>query len=99
LERDRWDLGLRRLVLSADGPWRKAAELGLSAAASDEPATWVAAADSWWKLSEGYAGQPRLRLLDRAGLWYSQALPKLTGPEADRVRRRLKFIDTLRRPA
>jgi hypothetical protein len=99
LERDRWDLGLRRLVLSADGPWRKAAELALSAAASDDHTTWVAAADAWWKLAEPFAGQPRLRLLDRVGLWYSQALPKLTGPEAERVRRRLKQIDGLRRPA
>jgi hypothetical protein len=99
LERDRWDLGLRRLVLSADGPWRKAAEASLAAAAADDPAAWVSAGDGWWKLADGQAGQYRLRLMDRAGLCYSQAAPRLQGREADRVKRRLKVIDGLRRPA
>jgi hypothetical protein len=99
LERDRWDVGLRRLLLTADGPWRKAAELGLSAAVADDPQPWVAAGDAWWSLADTQSGQYRLRLLDRAGLWYGQAAPKLTGAEADRVRRRLRFIDGLRRAA
>jgi hypothetical protein len=99
LERDRWDLGLRRLVLSAEGPWRKAAEASLAAAAADAPAAWVSAGDGWWKLADGQAGQSRLRLMDRAGLCYSQAAPRLAGREAERVKRRLKVIDGLRRPA
>jgi len=61
------------------------------------PAVWVAAGDAWWTLGDTQSGQYRLRLLDRAALWYSQAQPRLKGMEADRVRRRLRFIDGLRR--
>jgi hypothetical protein len=98
LERDRWDTGLYRLLLSADGPWRRAAEQELAAATAtaDAPGPWVACGDGWWQLADGQTGAPRQRLLDRAVRWYKKALPQLRDSEARRVRARIQTIESAR---
>jgi hypothetical protein len=105
LENNRWDDGLRRLVLSNGGPWRAAAELDLTAAYSDDVPTWLDCGDDWWWLSDdpqervvdrltGLTDQHRLRLRERAALWYHKALPYLDEQNRARIQERLKFLDT-----
>ncbi|HEY1380052.1 MAG TPA: serine/threonine-protein kinase, partial [Gemmataceae bacterium] len=101
LERDRWEAGVRRLVLAGDGTqWRRAAERDLAAAAADaDPAAQVAAGDEWWQLAETLPPANKPRLWGRVKAWYNRALPHLIGAEADRVQKRLAAIDGPRRPA
>lgn len=99
LERERWDSGLRRLSLSSDGPWRRAADQDLAAAAvpEDDAAAQLVAGDLWWNLADSLTGMQRDRLLLRAGHWYHLALPNLGGADAERIRRRMRVIDGIRR--
>jgi hypothetical protein len=99
LTRERWDAGLKRLILIGDGPWRAAAEADLAAAAGDAPAAAVTAGDVWWRLADTVPAAAKGRLQARAGTWYTRALPQLQGNEAERVRRRVEAITGPRRPA
>ncbi len=95
LERNRWDLGLRRLALSPEGPWRQAADADLDAATREEPQAWLECGDRWWRLQEqgeSLTVTARQHLRERAGLWYLKAQPLLSDADRRRVQRRLERV-------
>ena len=69
---------------------------------SNDPPTWVDCGDEWWWLSDelpepsvpaGLTDQYRLRLRERAAMWYRKALGLLDEPTTTRILERLKLLD------
>jgi serine/threonine protein kinase len=98
LVRERWDVAVKRLTLTGEGPWRRAAEADLAAAAGDHAAA-VKAGDDWWHLADTVPAAARPHMHARVAKWYTKALPELRGAEAERIRRRVETILGPRRPA
>ncbi|MFO0811149.1 MAG: serine/threonine-protein kinase [Gemmataceae bacterium] len=88
LERDQWAEGVRRLLLSDNTPWRRAAEAEVMAATSGDPAAELACGDAWWIVAESLPGGSRAKVRSHAAEWYRRALPKLDGSDAQRAKER-----------
>ena len=90
-----WDKGLPHLARGSDAQLKALAEkdvAGASAAADQ-----VALADAWWKLAESESAATKQSIAVRAGHWYLQALPSLSGLEKTKVERQVKAICALTR--
>ena len=85
-----WERGLPRLAHGSDRALKALSETDLSGAApSDEQAK---IGDSWWNLGEDMKGVQKKQAEKRAGHWYQQALPGLSGVAKDRVQSRLRLL-------
>ncbi|HLY11673.1 MAG TPA: hypothetical protein VKW04_20400 [Planctomycetota bacterium] len=82
-----WDQGLPLLAKSPDPVYGPLALKELSS--PQDPTAQVGIADAWWDLSERESGPSKDRLKERAGLWYSRALPGLSGLSKTKVERRI----------
>jgi WD40 repeat protein len=85
-----WDRGLPLLARGNDPALHAAAVMDL--ASPTRPEAQVEVADTWWTLAATQAGHVRAALQRRAGYWYQQALPHLTGLTRGRVKENLKGI-------
>ena len=83
-----WPQGLFHLAKGSDPVLKALAEEELSVPPKD-PEGQVKLADAWWEQSQRARGESRKGLLRRAGYWYGQALPGLTGLTKTRVEKRL----------
>jgi formylglycine-generating enzyme required for sulfatase activity len=90
-----WEKGLPHLARGSDAQLKALAEkdvAGASAAADQ-----MALGDAWWKLAEGESAAIKQSIAVRAGHWYLQALPGLSGLEKTKVERQVKTICGLTR--
>ena len=85
-----WERGLPLLAKGSDGSLRDLAEQ--ERAGPESPERSVALGDGWWDLaSKEKKGSVRKgRMLGRAGYWYVEALPGLTGLKKLRTQQRLE---------
>lgn len=83
-----WDKGLPMLALGSDETLKALAVQELKGAA-DAPAQ-ATLGDGWWDLAQTEQGPAKARLQDRAKLWYTKALPNLTGLAKAKVQKRLE---------
>ena len=86
-----WPQGLSYLAKGSDPALKALAEEELSSPPKD-PEGQVKLADAWWEQAQGAQGESRRGLLRRAGHWYDQARPGLTGLMKTRVEKRLAEI-------
>ncbi len=85
-----WAQGLPLLAKGTDGKLNAAARLDLQPAA--DPAAQVLVGDAWWSLANDDKSPGKTLLLERAGHWYQQAAPHLTGLTQTRIEKRLQEI-------
>jgi hypothetical protein len=71
-----WTHGLQCLAKAADRQLREIAEQDLAASPADGEKQ-AKLGDSWWDLAQSRVGQDRTLCLQRAGFWYSRAMPKM----------------------
>jgi WD40 repeat protein len=90
LRKGEWDKGLPLLARGGDAGLQAAAKKDL--VKPQEAAAQVEVGDSWWDLGESRKDSTRKALLARAGHWYREALPELTGLRLAKVEGRLKSI-------
>jgi hypothetical protein len=83
-----WPQGLSHLAKGSDPALRALAEEEL-VSPPKEPEGQVKLADAWWEQAQGAQGESRKGFLRRAGYWYNQAQPGLTGLTKTRVEKRL----------
>jgi hypothetical protein len=86
-----WPRGLAHLAKGSDPTLRALAEEEL-VSPPKEPEGQVKLADAWWEQAQGAQGESRKGFLRRAGYWYNQAQPGLTGLTKTRVEKRLTEI-------
>ena len=84
---DDWDDGLRTLALGDDESLKALAKQELAGAATSPEQAKLG--DGWWSLAEHQEGTPRKDYRARAGYWYQQALPGLSGLMKDKIEKRL----------
>jgi len=85
-----WEAGLPKLARGDDPILKALAELDIKGGGGANGD--VKIGDSWWKLSEPLTGLQRKVIQARAGYWYQQALPGLSGLARDKVAGRLQDI-------
>jgi hypothetical protein len=85
-----WERGLPMMAGGGEPSWAEPAAEDL--ASPEEPAAQLEVADAWYALAEGKLDPVRGNLLDRAGLWYREALPALPTAEKGKVVQRLAAI-------
>jgi WD40 repeat protein len=90
LRKGDWDKGLPLLAKGSDPALQAAARKDLDK--PEEAAAQVEAGDAWWDLAEAHKDWTRRPLLARAGYWYREALPGLTGLNLAKAEGRLKTI-------
>jgi hypothetical protein len=90
-----WEKGLPHLARSSDAGLKAQAEKDLAGASA--AADQVALADAWWKLGEGESAATKQSIAVRAGHWYLQALPSLSGIDKTKVERQVRAVCTLTR--
>jgi hypothetical protein len=83
-----WKSGLPKLALGNDPTLKTLAETDLHGASAAEEQTKLG--DSWWTAAETQKGLEKKQAQSRAGYWYQQALPLLTGLQRDKIEKRLK---------
>lgn len=89
--KDDWPAGLALLAKGSDPVLKALAEA--ETAAPRQPADRVALADKWWDAAEAAPDEnTKDRYRARAGHWYEQALPGVTGLTKTKVQRRLDEI-------
>jgi hypothetical protein len=87
-----WEAGIPMLVLGNDQALKGLAEREL--ADPTTPEEQVSLGDEWWTIAQTQEGRIKSNLLTHAQTWYEEALPKLSGLTAARVRRRLAAFTT-----
>jgi formylglycine-generating enzyme required for sulfatase activity len=87
-ERGDWDEGLKLLAKGSDATLKVLAASDLGSTPSTADAR-VARGNAWWEQAEKSEGRTRSALRRRAGLWYQDALPELTGLAQKQVETRL----------
>ena len=92
LTKGQWDKGLPMLALGSDAALKALAEKELAKPTDSDKQ--VELGDGWWALAEKDNGAARGRLRERAGYWYEQVLPNLTGLMKAKVEKRLSEIGT-----
>ena len=90
-----WARGVSMLALGSDPELKETAIKDLKGAAT--AAEQAALGDAWWDLAEKKEGQEKESLMLRAGTWYRQAEPGLTGIARVKVGKRLEEIAKLGR--
>jgi len=85
-----WETGLGMLALGSDAALKGLAEKDLDAPTS--PAEQARLGDAWWDASEKQTGIVKSRMHQRAGAWYNQALPNLSGLAKLRAAKRLEEL-------
>lgn len=85
-----WNKALPLLAKSGDAVLSELARIDLKN--PQEPKERVDLADRWWSAAQKDAGL-KAALLARAGHWYRQALPQLTGLTQERVAKRVKEVE------
>ena len=90
-----WDTGLLMLALGTDPALATLAVKELEGAKSADEQ--VKLGDSWWALADKQDGAAKGQIQGRAGIWYKQALPWLTGLRKGRAEKRLKEAPELPR--
>jgi hypothetical protein len=85
-----WDKGLPMLALGSDQALQELARRELAGPADHLEQARLA--DSWWELSEKEDGVLKTRMQQRAGFWYAQAVPKLSGLAKVRAIKRMEMI-------
>jgi len=87
-----WEGGLPLLALGIDKDLKAMAVTDLAGAASPDDQTKIG--DGWWNLAEAQKGTVKKQIQGRAGYWYEQALPGLSGLAKDKAEKRLSEIPT-----
>lgn len=87
-----WAQGLPLLAKGTAGKLSAAARLDLQPA--PDAAAQIQVGDAWWNLAGDDKSVGKPLLLERAGHWYQQALPQLTGLTQTRIEKRLGEIAT-----
>src|SRR5262249_28833642 len=85
-----WNAGLPNLAKGEDATLKVLAEKEL--AVPGDAAAQVALGDAWWDYGSKDSGRNKLLALRRAGHWYREALPQLSGLIKTRVEQRLPQI-------
>jgi len=94
-----WRQGLPHLAKGSDLDLQQAAARELTSPPA-EVAQMLAAADAWWDAAEKKSGRDKELLQLRAGHWYEQAQPSLSGGvDKLKVDKRLEEIAPIERPA
>jgi len=88
-----WDGGLPMLALGNDATLKALA--GKELAGANDAKAQVALGDGWWAAAETHTGPSKLEFQKRAGKWYSQAVPALTGFAKVRVENRLNSLSNV----
>ena len=86
-----WPRGLDYLAKGSDSALRALAEKELTSPPKDSEGQ-VTLADAWWEQAQAAQGESRKGLFRRAGYWYKQGRPGLTGLTKTRVEKRLTEI-------
>ncbi len=97
-DRNDWDEGLKLLAKGSDDALRTLAAKELTSEPSTADAR-VARGHAWWDLAEKSEGRARSALRRRAGQWYEEALPELSGLVQKRVEARLAQVSAEPAPA
>ena len=82
-----WTKGLPMLARGNDDALKQLAEKELAGAASSTEQ--MKLGDGWWDLAEKQTGAAKKQMQGRAGQWYRQALPGLSGLMKDKVEKRV----------
>ena len=85
-----WKSGLPMLAKGDDAALTTLAEQDL--AEPNASAAKVKVGDGWWALAEGQTGAAKKNLQQRAGYWYEQALPELSGLTKTKIEKRLAEV-------
>ncbi len=85
-----WDSGVPYLALGSDAKLKAIALLELNS--TDTGEDMVKIADAWWSYASSLDGTIKEHIENRAMMWYSKAMPKLTGLVKLRVEERLKEV-------
>jgi hypothetical protein len=85
-----WDRGLPLLALSNNLELKALATREIASVV--DPADQVKLADAWWNVAEKGATTDKLQIEQHAGLWYSRALPNLSGLAKAKVEARLAIL-------
>jgi hypothetical protein len=86
-----WEKGLPMLALGGDLVLKGLAERDLGRPGEAEKQ--VALGDGWWDCADKQTGLAKAHMRQRAGHWYQQALPSLTGLAKVKVAKRLEGIE------
>ncbi len=92
LYRGDWERGLPLMAAGNNAAFAAAARADLDRPRGAEESLLLA--DTWWELARDKSELPRLRLRNRAALWYGFAVPALSGARARDV---ISRIDEVRR--
>lgn len=88
--KDEWEKGLPMLSLGSDSALKGLAEKELGKPTDADKQ--VEVADEWWALAGKETATTKLRMQERAGHWYEQALPNLTGLVKAKAEKRLAEV-------
>ena len=91
-----WDRGIPMLALGSDAALKAVAAKDLKGATTPEAR--AALADNWWELAQTKEGEEKHALLLRAGEWYEEARPEVTGLAKVRLQNRLDEIGKIQLP-
>lgn len=97
-DRSNWDEGLKLLAKGSDDALRTLAAEELASEPSTADAR-VARGHAWWDLAEKSEGRAQSAMRRRAGQWYEEALPELSGLAQKRVEARLAQVSAEPVPA
>jgi hypothetical protein len=86
-----WEVGLPLLAKATTEP-TLAALAQRDLANPTSPAEQLALGDAWWDHAAGLAEGPQAACRDRAGYWYAEAGPALTGIDKARIAKRLREL-------
>jgi len=89
-----WRLGIPLLLESPDAELQGLARK--EAQAPSLPEAQVELADGWWTRADHESGDLQKALRARAGFWYEQSLPRLTGLAQARVQKRVDELAPIR---
>lgn len=82
-----WDSGLVKLSKGSDAALKALAFRDLASPEGADDRSKVG--DAWWDLAEQQSPSVRLKMRERARVWYERARPELAGPAQARVGQRL----------
>ena len=84
------DQGIAMLALGAEKPLKAVATQDLRLGTSKQAA--MTLGDAWWVLADAYSGGVKDHWRAQAAFWYQQALPTLTGLNAEKIQKRVEDV-------
>jgi hypothetical protein len=93
--KQQWDVGLKKLNAGSDARLSRIAKLDMAHPA--DPSKKVAIGDGWWSFGDTETGASRTAAMQRAGKWYREAEPDLSGLTKLRVSKRIEQLDQMQR--